>query len=146
MKKLSLFKKIRLFYFFKNILKNHKTELLDVYNARVDKISRIYTVLNIPDDIIKEKDPFTAALTKKYIEGYISEISDFLSRKGIMEMCKFYTVEQVEQYSYLIVIGYKFIDTEKLAKKMMFRYLPLTLIILTISFFVLKHYNIIHLW
>ena len=52
--KISLYKKIKIFREFKKILILNKTEIEQVFGARIDNAYRIYNVLNIPLEIIGE--------------------------------------------------------------------------------------------
>jgi DNA-directed RNA polymerase delta subunit len=51
---MNFFKKISLFFTYSSVIKSIKNELEMEFNARVDRISRIYTVLNIPVNLIEE--------------------------------------------------------------------------------------------
>lgn len=134
MRKPSLFKKISLYYTYKKLLKNAKKELELKFNARVDRVSRIYTVLNVPMDTIEEpynlrkSDIDTIAQT--FIKEYTNQLSKFLNENGLYELYDFYETKKVGKYSYLLIFGYSLFNTQKIAKRL-FIYIPL--IILSIS-------------
>jgi hypothetical protein len=143
MKKVSLFKKIKLYFEFRKVLIKNKAELEEKFSARIDSVSRVYTVLNIPTNLIDE--PYNVRkqdidnLSKQFIREYSQEISKYLDSVGAVELYDFYQVEKVDKYSYLIVFGFSLFNTDKLARKLFFRYLPIsiiTLIILSILFFI----------
>jgi len=54
MRDISIFKKIKLFRVFKKRLKEISTELGLKFNIRLDRAYRMYTVINIPEELIGE--------------------------------------------------------------------------------------------
>lgn len=110
MKKLSLYKKLQIFREFKKILRLNKTEMEEVFGARVDKAYRIYNVLNIPAEMIGEPYNLRKSdidkLAETSIKEYTVKISEFLDSKGLKEMYGFYEVKKVDKYSYLVVLGF----------------------------------------
>jgi effector-binding domain-containing protein len=83
---------------------------------RIDRADRIYTVLNIPTDLFEE--PYNLrkedidSIAQKYIKDYISELSKFLNSIGLSEIYDFYEpVKKVDKYSYLVVIGFRQLDS-----------------------------------
>jgi hypothetical protein len=108
--KISLLKKLRIFRDFKKVLRLNKTELQEVFGARVDNAYRIYNVINIPAEEIGE--PYNLRKTdidliaEKSVREYSSSISKYLDAKGLQEMYDFYEIKKVDKYSYLIVIGF----------------------------------------
>lgn len=141
MKKISFFKKLKLYFTYRKVLLQNLDGLQTNFNARVDRVSRIYTVLNIPKEIFDE--PYNVRksdidnISRKYIKEYSSEISKFLDSIGLAELYDFYQVEKVDKYSYLLVFGYSLINTDKFARRLLFRFVPVTLLILSILLFVL---------
>jgi hypothetical protein len=108
--KISLYKKIKIFGEFKKIIKLNKTELEQVFGARIDKAYRIYNVLNVPADVIGE--PYNLRKTdidkiaETSIREYSNKLSEFLDSKGLKEMYDFYEIKKVDKYSYLVVLGF----------------------------------------
>ena len=47
-----ILKKLKLFYFYKKILNENRNEIEKSFGLRIDKAKRMYTVLNIPEEII----------------------------------------------------------------------------------------------
>ena len=143
MKKVSFLKKIKLYFEFRNILIQNKENLEQKFGARVDNISRIYTVLNIPSKLIEE--PYNVRkqdidnISKQFIVEYSQEISKYLDSIGASELYTFYQVDKVDKYGYLVVFGFSLFNTDKFARKFIFRYLPISiLLILSILFFLYK--------
>ena len=108
--KISLYKKIKIFGEFKKIIKLNKTELEQVFGARIDKAYRIYNVLNVPSDVIGE--PYNLRKTdidkiaETSIREYSNKLSEYLDSKGLKEMYDFYEIKKVDKYSYLVVLGF----------------------------------------
>lgn len=138
MKKISFWKKIKFYFIYRKIISENKEQLLEKFGARVDNVSRIYTVLNVPQDLIEE--PYNVRksdidnISKKFIREYSVEISKFLDSVGMNELYDFYQIEKVDKYSYLLVFGFKLINTDKFAKKLLFRYLPISIIVIALLF------------
>lgn len=113
---MSLFKDIRNYFSFKRIIKSKKVDLESNFNIRIDKADRLYTVINVPADAIGEaydlKKSDVDRIAESYIREYVSKLSTYLNSIGLSELYDFYEpVKKVEKYSYLIVIGYKQLDS-----------------------------------
>ena len=140
MKNLNFFKKLKLFFEYRKALNIIKKDLQLNLNARVDMISRIYTVLNLPADVIEE--PYNLrksdidALAQTFIKQYTSDIGKFLNEKGISEFVEFYEIKKVDKYSYLLVFGFSVFNSKKIANR--FTYSLITLILL-VGLFLLIH-------
>ena len=108
--KISLYKKIKIFGEFKKVIKLNKTELEQVFGARIDNAYRIYNVLNIPAEMIGEPYNLRKSdidkLAETSIREYTVKISEYLDSKGLKEMYDFYEVKKVDKYSYLVVLGF----------------------------------------
>lgn len=137
MKKISFWKRAKLYFTYRKIVNQNKSELNEKFGARVDNVSRIYTVLNIPSNLIDE--PYNVRksdidnISKQYIREYSNEISKFLDSIGANELYNFYQVEKVDKYSYLLVFGYSLINTDKFAKKLLFRYIPISVLLIALG-------------
>lgn len=109
-RKISLYKKLKLFKEFKKILKLNENEIGQIFGSRVDNAYRIYNVLNIPEEMIGEPynlrksdiDRFAETMVKEYS----SKISEYLDSKGLKEMYDFYEIKKVDKYAYLVVLGF----------------------------------------
>jgi hypothetical protein len=81
-----MFRKIKLFWSYRKIIKNSKFELLQKYNVRIDRASRLYTVINIPEEIIGEsyslKKSDIDRISETYLREYSSELSKFLNQNN----------------------------------------------------------------
>lgn len=133
MRKLNFFKKLRLFFEYRKLLSPIEKELELNMNARVDRVSRIYTVINIPTDVVEEPYNFRKsdidALAQNFIKQYTSEMGQFLNQKGLSEFCKFYDVRKVDKYSYLLVFGFSLFDSRNVALRFIYTFLILISVI-----------------
>jgi hypothetical protein len=132
-KNISLLKKIKLFSFFKKTVKENTTELERDFGLRVDKAQRLYTVLNIPEEIIGDsfslKKSDIDRISESYIKEYFSEVSRFLISKNLGELFSIYDVKKVDKYSYLIVVGYSLFKSNEYYNKLYWRVYPIVGII-----------------
>lgn len=142
MKNLSIFKKISLYFSYRKTIKEIERDLKRQFNARVDRVGRVYTVLNIPESLIEE--PYNLRkndidnIAQSYIKEFSSQLSQFLNSKGLFELYDFYDIEKVDKYSYLIVFGFSLFNTQKVAKSILLKWIPTILILLFIYFIYLK--------
>lgn len=137
MKNVSIFKKIKLFNSFKKIIKNNQSELALKFNIRIDKANRLYTVLNIPEELVGEayslKKTDIDRISQNYIRQYSAELSEFLNKKGLSELFDFYKMDKVGKYSYLIVFGFSLFKSHKYYNTLYFGVIPsLSVIILSL--------------
>ena len=142
MNKLSFFKKLKLFIDYKRIVKQNKIELERFLNIRVDNAQRLYTVLNVPEELIGEayslKKSDIDRISETYIREYIFEVSKLLNSKGLMELYRTYEIKKVDKYSYLIVIGFSLLETPNLYNNLYYKVIPSVLIISTIVYFLFR--------
>lgn len=136
---MGLYKDIKLFFQYRKTINENEIDLGTRFNIRIDNANRMYTVLNIPDDLFQE--PYNVnkrdidTIAQNYIREYVKELGNYLNSKGLSEMYDYYQpIQKVDKYSYLLVIGFKPIDTVSL-NKFFWRFLVPTTSILTISTF-----------
>ncbi len=111
MKKVSFFKKLQLLRTFNKAIKENKVELQNKFNIRIDRAKRLYTVLNIPEELIGEayslKKSDIDRISETYIKSYGEELATFLNSKGLSELYQYYQIEKVDKYAYLLVFGFR---------------------------------------
>lgn len=118
---MGIFKDLKLFFSYRKIIKKSKVQLESQFSIRIDNADRMYTVLNIPTNLVEEpynlRQSDVDSIAQNYIREYISELSTYLNSIGITEMYDFYEpIKKVDKYSYLIVIGYKQLDSVEINK------------------------------
>lgn len=109
---MTFFKKIKLFTEYKKTVRKNKVRLESEFNIRFDRAFRLYTVLNIPQDLLGEPYNLRKSdidlISDTYIREYIQRLSTYLNSIGLGELYDFYeAVKKVDKYSYLIIIGFK---------------------------------------
>jgi len=128
MARISLLKKINLFSEYRSVLNSSRREIESRYAARIDKAYRIYTVLNIPEEVIGEayslKKSDIDKIAENYIKGYVSEVGSYLSSNNLSELFRVYEVKKVDKYSYLIVIGYALFNSNEFYDRLYWRVIP----------------------
>lgn len=143
--KKSLFKSLKLYSIYRKIIKEKETEITQRFNSRIDRVYRIYTVLNIPTELIEE--PYNLRkqdidnLSARYISEFSSQISNYLNSVGLAELYDLYEVRKVDKYSYLVVIGFSLFRTDKFFSSLFFRWIPITVGISLISYLIFKLFS-----
>jgi hypothetical protein len=133
MRNISLFKKISLFFTYRKAIKKIERELEREFNVRIDGASRIYTVLNVPSELIEE--PYNLrkadidALAQNFIKEYSSQLSKFLDANGLYELYDFYDVEKVDKYSYLLIFGFSLFNSQKMLRNIYLIWIPIIVLI-----------------
>jgi hypothetical protein len=142
MKKISFFKKIKLFNSFKKALKENKSELQLKFNIRIDNAYRLYTVINVPEELIGEayslKKSDIDRISENYIRQYSTDLGSYLNSKGLNELYEFYKIDKVGKYSYLIVFGYRLFKSHKFYNNLYYKVIPVSVLLSIILFFVFK--------
>lgn len=138
MSKLSIRRKISLYFQYSRALKQNKSELAQS-GFRIDKVNRIYTVINIPielfDDTYDLKSSDISRVSQSYLTENIRTISRILNGFGLNELYKIYDTRKVDKYSFLIVLGFALFDTKKVADTIFLRILPITIVSLILLYF-----------
>jgi hypothetical protein len=135
---MGLFSNFKLFRLFKKTINLNKVELEANFGIRIDRAYRLYTVLNIPEELYGEPYNLRKSdidkISETYVREYINKLSDYLNSKGIPELYDFYEpIKKVEKYSYLIILGFKPFDTTKYYNFIYFRLIPISIMIFLIS-------------
>lgn len=127
-KDISIFKKIKIFKSFKKALKLNRTELEQRFNIRIDNANRLYTVLNVPEEVIGEPYNIRKSdidkIAENFIKEYSTEVAKFLDSKGLQELYEFYKVDKVGKYSYLIVIGFSLFRSNEYYNNIYYKIIP----------------------
>jgi hypothetical protein len=141
MANISFFKKLRLFSFYKKTVKQNKVKLERELNIRIDSAQRLYTVLNIPEELYGEftlKKSDIDKISESYIKEYMFEVKKMLSEIGLSELFESYEVKKVSKYSYLLVVGFSLFRTNVFYNNLYYKFLPTLVVISIISYFLIK--------
>jgi len=142
MKDISFFKKIKLFSTYRKVVSKNRSELSAKFGLRVDNAYRLYTVLNIPEDLIGEayslKKSDIDKISENYIKEYSSELSKFLNSKGLKELYDYYQVDKVGKYNYLLVFGFSLFRSNKFYNDIYYKVIPTTVLLSILLILIFK--------
>jgi hypothetical protein len=139
MGRITYFTKIKLFLSYRKIVKQNKLDLKKNLNIRVDNAYRLYTVLNVPKELIGEEYSLKKSdidrISETYIREYSGEVSRFLNSKGLVELFRSYEIKKVDKYSYLIVIGFSLFQSNIFYNNLYYKFTPALIILSILSYF-----------
>jgi len=75
-------KKISLYFGYRKSLRKIKKQLMSQYSARIDRVGRIYTVINIPVELIEPYNMRKSdidSVAQNFVKEYTSALSKFLN-------------------------------------------------------------------
>jgi hypothetical protein len=123
-----LFKKISLYLLYKKVIRRNSVEIENKFNMRIDNANRLYTVLNIPEDVFGEayaiKKSDIDRVADRYVREFSSELGSYLNSKGIEELYDYYDLKKVGKYSYLIIIGFSIFRSDVLRERIYKWWIP----------------------
>ena len=112
-----MLKKLKLFFLWRKTIKQSKFELQQKFNLRIDSAQRLYTVINVPEELIGEayalKKQDIDRISETYIRGFSGELTQTLNERGLQELFRVYEIRKVEKYSYLLVIGFSLFESQR---------------------------------
>lgn len=133
-KNIGFIKKLRLFSSYRKTVKLLERQLEQNFAIRLDSAYRMYTVLNVPEELIGEafsmKKSDIDRISENYTKEYIAELSRFLGQNGLSEILEVYEIKKVDKYSYLVVIGFSLFRSNEFYNKLYLRYTPIGILIL----------------
>jgi len=138
---MNIFKKISLFLDYRRAIIDSKTILSERFNIRVDGAQRLYTVINIPEELVGESYSLITSdinrISENYVRGYNEELSKFLNSKNLNELYKIYEIKKVDKFSYLLVIGFRLFKSQRFYNTIYYVVIPTISLILTTLFFLI---------
>jgi vancomycin permeability regulator SanA len=142
MSNISLFKKINFFKKYKKIIKDNSEELSSMFNLRIDSAYRMYTVINIPKDMIGDEYSMRtydiSNISKGYITDWGLELKKYLDSKGLSELYSYYKIEKVDKFSFLVVIGFSLFKSNEYYNNIYYKLIPSLVVI----FFMIYYFAI----
>ena len=126
------------------MIKENRLELENRFNLRIDEANRLYTVINVPPDVVGEayslKKSDIDRIAENFIKEYSSELGIFLNSKGLNELYDFYDLKKVDKYSYLVVVGFSMFRSDERRARIFKIWIPIisALVILGTLFFTLR--------
>jgi hypothetical protein len=138
---MNIFKKISLFLDYRRSIIDSKTILSEKFNIRVDGAQRLYTVINVPEELVGESYSLITSdinrISENYVRGYNEELSKFLNSKNLNELYEIYEIKKVDKFSYLLVIGFRLFKSQKFYNTIYYVVIPTISLILTTLFFLI---------
>jgi hypothetical protein len=129
-KKLGLFKRIKLYRHYRRLLRNNEEIISSPkFNLRVDYVGRLYTVVNLPPDV----KTYGTEIAQRYINEYVTEVDKMFQSIGVSEYVGILDIQQETEMDYVIVFGFKFIDTAKVANRLLLTALAIPIVWILIS-------------
>ena len=116
MDKASIWRRLKLFFEYRRILKDNEKEMeINGLNLKLDWVNRVYTVFNIPPE--KFDEPYNIRkgdvdkIAENYIVDYVNACNLYFQSKGLNELITFdKPISKVDKYSFLIVFGFSQMD------------------------------------
>jgi hypothetical protein len=136
MEDLSIFKKYKLFRYFKKLLKDNKEIISNKKNGlnlRIDKAQRIYTVINCSPDVAK----YGKNLAEKEIKEYVTRAEKLFINIGILEYVGIRDIQQISELDFLVVFGYKGFNTSSFYNRLYILYVLLGISAILSIFFLI---------
>lgn len=138
---MSLYKKLKVYFIYRKIIKANKSFLVDPkFNLKIDRLCRLYTVLNFPDNYgtnsESEAKTYGQQIVKKTLDDYVRSVDYLLTQVGLIEMTGLLETKRIDDYNILVVFGYSFFDTKKMANRTVFITSAITILI---TLFILFH-------
>lgn len=126
---MGIFQDYILYRSYKKIIYQNRVTLEGNFNVRIDSANRLYTVVNVPqtpeDEAYNLRKQDIDRIAETYIKDYINKLSIYLNSIGLSELYTFYEpVKKVGKHSYLIILGFKNINSVELNRFVYFRMIP----------------------
>jgi len=116
--KVSLFRKIKLYRQYSQLISSNRVALGEA-NIRIDMVDRLYTVVNVPEELFEgvydTRKSDIARISQTYLSEYLRNTRRMLDGMGLGELYKTYDTRKVDKYSFLVVIGFSLFDTRRIA-------------------------------
>jgi len=136
MAEISILKKMSLFRVYRKSIKKYASTIESI-GLRVDKANRMYTVLNIPEELIGDayglKKSDIDRISENYIREYISEASKIFFDLDLNDLVSVYEVKKVDKYSYLVVFGFSLFKSNEYYDRLYLRILPAASVLLVLG-------------
>lgn len=110
----SLLKKYQLFKEYRNIIKQTIKKFpgeQNTLNLNCDKIYRLWTVINMPEDV----KVYGTELSNEFIKKYLKDANKYFNEINLNELVAIAKVERVGPSSYLVVFSFSLFNVERIA-------------------------------
>lgn len=110
-----MFKKYRLYKLYRSLIKKHEQEFLEKFNIKIDRIGRLYTVVNVPPQLDTFGPKDGPRITKTLLQNYLNKLDNFLIEIGVKELTKVQELTEIDEMNYLLIIRYNYLDVANIA-------------------------------
>jgi hypothetical protein len=108
---MNLYNKIKNYLAYRKIVQLHEPALQHPrYALRVDALCRMYTVINLQADNVAYGPDMTRDLVKEYLENAVKMFNSI----GLFELVSLYTITKLNEFNYLVVFGYQYMDPKRM--------------------------------
>lgn len=118
MANVSIWRKIGLYRQYSKVISSNRAALGQM-NFRVDMVDRLYTVVNVPEELFEgiydARKSDAMRISQGYMAEYLRNISRTFNEMGLSELYRVYDTRMVDKHSFLVVIGFSLFDTGKVA-------------------------------
>lgn len=118
MANVSIWRKIGLYRQYSKVISSSRAALGQM-NFRVDMVDRLYTVVNVPEELFEgiydARKSDAMRISQGYMAEYLRNISRTFNEMGLSELYRVYDTRMVDKHSFLVVIGFSLFDTGKVA-------------------------------
>lgn len=109
---LNFFNKIKNYFIYLEWIFKKRSYLDQQFRLRIDNIGRIYTVINMPDDVLK----YGTDLSINKVQLFVRQVGSYFKQENIYEFIMVRNVKRIDEINYLIVFGFSQIDQLKLVQ------------------------------
>jgi hypothetical protein len=119
-----MFRKIRNYYTYRNIIKQNLPTLTSRYNLKFDPMyGRLWTVFNLPPENHETVQKYGYRYLDDQVKKYINSLQTYFWNIGLGELISIRKTDMIDSINVLIVFRYKY------HKHQMFLYVSLALLI-----------------
>ena len=112
-----MFNNYKLMRFYMKTIKKYLPELNNKFinnnrayiikSLKIDKIYRLYTVLNLKPENIRNLDLYGYSYLDNEVKKFIRELNDELANIGLGELIGLSKIDKINEHNVIIVIEYK---------------------------------------
>jgi hypothetical protein len=137
-----MFKRLKNFFFYRKTIKNNLLLLQQKFNIRIDGAIRMYTVINVPEELVGEafslKKSDIDRISENYVRQYYVDLGKELNKLNLIELFDVYEIRKVDKYSYLLVVGFSQFKSQKYYNFLYYGVIPFSIIsLIIITFFLI---------
>lgn len=118
----NIFRKVTLYFQYSRTVSANKA-VLGQLNIRVDNVDRLYTVVNVPEELFEgvydSRVTDRMRISQGYLAEYLRNTSRTLNEIGLTELYRVYDTRRVDKSSFLVIIGFSLFDTRKVAVRIL---------------------------